>query len=78
MTIPESVLEEIRARAKESWPDDKDMREYSVKEEIDGYRKYSRCFEFLTNKKGGPTAAFPVHLQSFAEYSSIRTGTRTS
>lgn len=40
MTIPESVLEEIRARAKESWPDDKDMREYSVKEEIDGYRKY--------------------------------------
>lgn len=40
MTIPETVLEEIRARAKESWPDDKDMREYSVKEEIDGYRKY--------------------------------------
>lgn len=40
MTIPDSVLEEIRARAKESWPDDKDMREYSVKEEIDGYRKY--------------------------------------
>ena len=40
MTIPESVLEEIRARAKESWPDDKGMREYSVKEEIDGYRKY--------------------------------------
>jgi len=40
MTIPDSVLKEIRARAKESWPDDKDMREYSVKEEIDGYRKY--------------------------------------
>ena len=40
MTIPESILEEIRARAKDSWPDDKDMREYFVKEEIDGYRKY--------------------------------------
>ncbi len=40
MTIPESVLEEIRARAKEFWPDDKDMREYHVREEIDGYRKY--------------------------------------
>lgn len=40
MTIPESVLEEIRARAKESCPEDKDMREYTVKEEIDGYRKY--------------------------------------
>jgi hypothetical protein len=40
MTIPDSVLEEIRARAKESWPDDKDMQEYSVKEEIDGYRQF--------------------------------------
>jgi len=40
MTIPESVVEAIRARAKESWPDDKDMQEYSVKEEMAGYRKY--------------------------------------
>ncbi|MCF1459252.1 MAG: hypothetical protein LPH21_17420 [Shewanella sp.] len=40
MSIPASVLEEIRARAKESWPDDKDMKEYSVKEEIGGYRQF--------------------------------------
>lgn len=40
MNIPDSVLEEIRARAKESWPNDKDMHEYAVKEEIDGYRQF--------------------------------------
>lgn len=51
MTIPESVLEKIRARAKESWPDDKDMREYSIREEIDGYRKYQSIdFSGVTEK----------------------------
>lgn len=40
MTIPDSVLEEIRKRAREKWPDDEDMREYSAREEIDGYRKF--------------------------------------
>jgi hypothetical protein len=40
MTIPDSILEEIRARAKESWPNDRDMQEYIVKEEIDGYRQF--------------------------------------
>ncbi|USF86383.1 hypothetical protein [Candidatus Endoriftia persephonae] len=52
MTIPDSVLEEIRARAKESWPDDKDMREYSVKEEIDGYRQFQSIdFTGITEKQ---------------------------
>lgn len=40
MTIPESVLEQIRADAKETWPDDKDMQAYTVKEEIDSYRSF--------------------------------------
>ncbi|MCU7873574.1 MAG: hypothetical protein KZQ91_12605 [Candidatus Thiodiazotropha sp. (ex Lucinoma borealis)] len=40
MTIPDSVLEQIRADAKEAWPDDRDMQVYTVKEEIDAYRSF--------------------------------------
>ena len=40
MKVPDVVLEEIRNRAREQWPEDKDMQEYSVEEEIEGYRKF--------------------------------------
>ncbi|MCG7866477.1 MAG: hypothetical protein JAY74_08905 [Candidatus Thiodiazotropha taylori] len=40
MEIPESALEQIRAYAKEEWPDDKDMQAYTVKEELDSYRQF--------------------------------------
>lgn len=40
MKVPDVVLEEIRNRAREQWPEDKNMQEYSVEEEIEGYRKF--------------------------------------
>jgi hypothetical protein len=36
--VPDEVLQEISARAKEEWPDDTDMQTYCVKQELDGYR----------------------------------------
>lgn len=40
MNIPSSILEEIHSKAKDTWPEDREMREYFVKEEIDGYRDF--------------------------------------
>jgi hypothetical protein len=40
MTIPDSIMEQIRKGAKEEWPDDKDMQTYTVKEEIESYRTF--------------------------------------
>lgn len=52
MSIPDFVLEEIRTRAKESWPDDENMQEYTVKKEVDGYRKYlSIDFSNITDQQ---------------------------
>ena len=45
MNIPDSVLKEIRARAKDSWPDDKNMQESSVNDEIAGYLRL-QSFDF--------------------------------
>ncbi|TMS79546.1 hypothetical protein, partial [Pseudoalteromonas sp. S554] len=40
MPIPDSVIDDIRAAAKEVWPDDKEMQTYTVKEELDAYRNF--------------------------------------
>ena len=52
MKIPNSVLEEIRSRAKDAWPEDMEMREVFVNEEIDGYKDYQSIdFSDLTEKQ---------------------------
>lgn len=40
MSVPESVIAEIRSAAKEAWPEDREMQTYTVKEELDAYRKF--------------------------------------
>ncbi|AZT83661.1 hypothetical protein EHN06_08980 [Marinobacter sp. NP-4(2019)] len=37
--IPEKVFKEIVARAKNQWPDDKEMQRYCISEEKEGYNK---------------------------------------
>jgi hypothetical protein len=50
--IPEEVLNEIIARAKSKWPDDRQMQKHCVSEEKEGYAKL-QCVEFgdLVNLK---------------------------
>ena len=40
MSVPDSVIKEIRNAAKEAWPEDKEMQTYTVKEELDAYRSF--------------------------------------
>ncbi|MCR4159969.1 hypothetical protein NUK34_14025 [Kerstersia gyiorum] len=37
--IPKSVMDEIVSRAKESWPNNKEMQRYCISEEVEGYSK---------------------------------------
>ena len=40
MSIPDNIIEEIRREAKETWPDDKGMQQYTIKAETDAYREF--------------------------------------
>jgi hypothetical protein len=49
MNIPDKILEQIKADAVDEWPDDKDMQEHIIREEMDGYRRCSKInFENFT------------------------------
>lgn len=52
MTVPDMVLKEIRERARKQWPEDKEMQEYSVEEEVEGYLRFQALdFSSITDSE---------------------------